>query len=72
MGRYVPNTYKNRSAARVIAKLLILLVILVVVFTVALFFGLRRYIVYTNDGLELQIPWLEETMADGDPDEYDI
>ena len=61
MARYVPNTYKNRRAARVVVKLLVGLVIAVVVLTIALFFGLRRYIVYTPEGLKLEVPWLEET-----------
>ena len=60
MARYVPNTYKNRRAVRVILKSLLVLVIIVVVFTIALFFGLRRYIVYTPEGLRLEAPWLEE------------
>ncbi len=42
-----------------IIRLVIILLILFAVFTVALFFGLRRYIVYTPDGLRLEIPWLE-------------
>jgi len=61
LARYVPNTYKNRRAARVVTRLLIALIITVVVFAIALFFGLRRYIVYTQEGLKLEIPWLEET-----------
>ena len=67
MARYVSNTYKNHRAARIIAKLLVGLVIAVVVFTVALFFGLRRYIVYTSEGLRLDVPWLEETVPPGEP-----
>ena len=69
MSRYVPNTYKNNRAARVIAKLLIGLVIVVVVFTIALFFGLRRYIVYTPEGLRLDVPWLEEPVATIEPEQ---
>ena len=43
-----------------VVKLLVGLVIAVVVLTIALFFGLRRYIVYTPEGLKLEVPWLEE------------
>lgn len=68
MARYVPNTYKNHRAARTVAKLLIGLVIVVVVFTIALFFGLRRYIVYTADGLRLDIPWLEDVVETQTPE----
>ena len=67
MSRYVPNTYKNRRAARVIARLLAGIVIFVVVLTVALFFGLRRYIVYTPEGLRLDVPWLEEAAVTSEP-----
>lgn len=62
MARYVPNTYKNHRAARAVAKLMTGLVIVVVVIAIALFFGLRRYIVYTPEGLKLDIPWLEDVM----------
>ena len=67
MARYVPDTYKNRRAARAIRRFVIGLVIALVVAVIALFFGLRRYIVYTPDGLRLDIPWLEEA-PEGEPD----
>ncbi|MDR0838461.1 MAG: hypothetical protein LBN99_02330 [Oscillospiraceae bacterium] len=65
MARYVPRTYKNHRAARFFAKFLIGLVIAAVLLAVSLFFGLRRYVVYTPDGLRLEISWLDNTEPDG-------
>jgi len=61
MPRYIPNTYKNRRVRRILIRFVIGVVLAFVVLAVALFFGLRRYIVYTPDGLRLDIPWLQET-----------
>ena len=30
------------------------------VLAVSVFFGFRRYIVYTSDGVKLDVPWLRE------------
>jgi hypothetical protein len=59
MARYVPRTYKNHRAARIIARSLVFLLIAALALAVTMFFGLRRYIAYTPDGLRLEIPWLE-------------
>ncbi|MDR0861821.1 MAG: hypothetical protein LBN30_03470 [Oscillospiraceae bacterium] len=59
MARYVPGTYKSHRARRVILTALATLLIAAVIFTVAMFFGIRRHIVYTSEGLRLEIPWLE-------------
>ncbi|MDR1065273.1 MAG: hypothetical protein LBL25_02790 [Oscillospiraceae bacterium] len=60
MARYVPRTYKNHRAARLLARALAILLIAAVALAIAMFFSLRQYIVYTPDGLRLEIPWLEE------------
>jgi hypothetical protein len=59
VSRYVPGTYKNHRATRLLARFVIFLLLLALVLAVSLFFGLRQYIVYTPDGLRLEIPWLE-------------
>ncbi|MDR2357021.1 MAG: hypothetical protein LBD92_02905 [Oscillospiraceae bacterium] len=62
MSRYVPNTYRNRRAARIALTVALSLVLACVIAAVALFFGLKKYVVYTQDGkLRLEIPWLEDT-----------
>ena len=61
MSRYVPKTYKNYRVARIILKIFLALVLTCVILFVALFFGLKKYIVYTPDGLRLDIPFLVES-----------
>ena len=60
MARYIPNTYKNRRVARILVRVVVVVVVATVILAVSLFFGLRRYIVYTPEGLRLEIPWLQE------------
>lgn len=60
-----PRTYRSRRPLKIIFTVLISLVITAVILTVSLFFGLRQYIVYDQNGqLHLEIPWLEEDGSD--------
>ena len=58
--RYVPKTYNNRRVLRIIFGTIISVALAVVISFLLLFFMLQRYIVYTADGLVLEIPWLVE------------
>jgi hypothetical protein len=58
--RNAPRTYRSRRPLKIILGLLLSLIIVTVILTASLFFGLRKYIVYTPDGLHLEIPWLLE------------
>lgn len=40
------------------------IVLIAVVLAVFMFFWFRRYIVYTDDGLRVQVPYLSGTMTD--------
>jgi hypothetical protein len=65
MKRKYPRTYRSRRPLKIIFTVLISLIIAAVVLTVSLFFGLRQYIVYDENGkLHLEIPWLEEESPD--------
>ncbi|MDR0446980.1 MAG: hypothetical protein LBH17_08195 [Oscillospiraceae bacterium] len=66
MARYVPRTYKNRRAARIVIRTLVFILLAALVLAVTMFFGLRRYIVYTPDGLRLELSWLEDSNAGDD------
>lgn len=57
MPRYVPKTYNNRRALRIIIGVVIAIALSAVVVFLALFFILSRYVV---DG-QLDIPWLQDT-----------
>ena len=64
--RATPRVYRSHRALKVLLKILLALVILFIVGTVALFFGLRRYIRYTpEDTLYLEIPWLGYNVSSG-------
>jgi multidrug resistance efflux pump len=64
LARYVPNTYRNHRAIRIVLVVALCLVIAVIILTVALFFSLRRHIVYTDDGqVRLDIPLLREELG---------
>ena len=67
MAKNVPRTYRSKRPLKIILTILLSLVIVFVILMVSLFFGLRKYIVYTPDGLHLDIPWLtEETWSGSD------
>ncbi|MDR3277824.1 MAG: hypothetical protein LBT12_03535 [Oscillospiraceae bacterium] len=63
MARYVPKTYKNGRAARIVLTVFVSIILAAVILTVSLFFGLRTHVVYTPDGPKLDFAWLEETAA---------
>ena len=56
--------YRGRGSGRVIAAVIIIVVLLAIVIYAALFFGLRKYAVYTPEGLRLEVPWLQETQEE--------
>jgi len=65
MKRNYPRTYRSRRPLKIAFTILLFLVIAAVVLTVSLFFGLRQYVVYDQEGnLHLEIPWLEEDTTD--------
>lgn len=66
--RNYPKTYRSGRPIKIILKVLLSLVIAAIILTVSLFFGLRQYIVYDQDGtLHLEIPWLEESPTPPSP-----
>ena len=58
--RYVPNTYNNKRALRILIGTFFGVLIALVASFLILFFTLERYIVHTDDGVKLEIPWLME------------
>ena len=66
MSRY-PKTYRNFWIFRKIFTVIVSLAIAAVVLFVVLFFGLKKYIVYTDDGIRLEIPFLSEASEGGNP-----
>ena len=63
MRRSSSRTYVRVRPLRVIVTALICILIAAVILFTGLFIGLRKNIVYTDDGeLRLDIPWLAEYM----------
>lgn len=64
MKRNYPKTYRSRRPLKIALMAFLSLIAVVIILTVSLFFGLKRYIVYTPDGsLHLEIPWLDDSEA---------
>ena len=66
--------YKTRNPLKIILVSVLSLLAAVILFLVIIFFWFQKYIVYTTDGLRLEIPWLEEMPADtpGDTEQIEI
>ena len=60
MSRNEVRIYRSRRPVRTALLILAAAAAVVVILAFAVFFGFRRYIVYTSDGVRLEIPWLEE------------
>ena len=56
--RYVPKTYNNRRLLRILIYTFFGFIIALVATFLILFFALEQYIVHTEDGVKLVIPWL--------------
>ena len=52
------KTYRSRSKLKTALKILLIVLIVLAILAVFLFFYLRRYIVYYDTGLRLEIPFL--------------
>lgn len=56
--------YRGKSKKKLAPALIVTVIVLAVIaFIVLLFYGLQKYIVVTNDGLHLEIPFLQEDGA---------
>ena len=58
---FKPKTYRSHHPLRAVLRILGALAILAVVLAICIFVGFRKYIVYTADGLYLDVPWLEDS-----------
>ena len=56
--RYVPKTYNNRRILRIILGAIITVALVIIISFVLLFFLLERFVVFTADGVRLDIPLL--------------
>ena len=52
--------YRSRRPLKMVLTVLFALAAALIILAVGIFFGFRRYIVYTSDGVRLDVPWLQE------------
>ena len=58
MPRNEVRIYHSRRPLKTALTVLLVLLLVLLVLAVAVFFGFKRYIVYTSDGVHLEVPWL--------------
>ena len=52
--------YKKNNTVKTVLTTLLVTVLVLIFLALTVFFGFRRYLVYTDDGVRLEIPWLQE------------
>jgi hypothetical protein len=50
--------YRTGMRWKTILLVLIIVIALIITIALGLFFGFKKYIVYTSDGVRLEVPWL--------------
>lgn len=53
--------YRRKRPLRTFFTVVIVTLVLALVLSATVFFGFRRYIVYTDNGVRLEVPWLTES-----------
>ncbi len=60
MARDEVRIYRSRKPLKTALAVIFSVLAGLVIIAAGLFFGFRKYIVYTSDGVKLEVPWLEE------------
>ncbi len=60
MDRREPRIYRSRRPLKTALTVFFVLLAAVVTLIFAVFFGFKKYIVYTSDGVRLVVPWLQD------------
>ena len=58
--------YRSRSPLKVLLIVFLCLVLFILIFVISVFFAFQKYVVYTDEGAELQVPWIEELLSEED------
>lgn len=61
--------YRRRSPVKVVLVVLGSLIIIALILFLLAFYGFRKYAVYTDEGVTLEVPWLEEYRDSNAPSE---
>ena len=54
------RTYHSRSWIKTLIKIFFTVLFLLIVAALCIFYGFQKHIVYTQDGVRLDVPWLSE------------
>lgn len=52
--------YRRRSPVKIVFAVLGGIILAALILFMLVFFGFQKYAVYTDDGVTLEVPWLEE------------
>lgn len=63
--------YRSRKPVKTALTVFFSLLAVLILLAVAVFFGFKRYIVYTSEGVKLEVPWLTEP-AETTPEETEL
>ncbi len=61
------KTYRSRRPLKIFFRALLIAILALIVLAVVIFFGFRKYIVYTPEGVKLDIPILREDGVSASP-----
>lgn len=57
--------YKVRSPWKTALTVAVIVLAAAILISASIFIGFRKYIVYTDDGVRLDVPWLQEEPQTG-------
>ena len=60
MARDEARVYRSRKPLKTALAVIFSVLVVLIVIAAGIFFGFKRYIVYTSDGVKLEVPWLQE------------
>lgn len=58
------RTYHSRKPFKTLLFIILAAALLSVILLISVYFGFKQYIVHTDDGIRLDIPWLEGATAE--------
>lgn len=53
--------YRQHKPVKAVLTALAIVIATLVLLAVMIFFSFKKYIVYSDDGVRLEVPWLQET-----------
>ena len=53
--------YRQHKPVKAVLAALAIVIATLILLAVMIFFSFKKYIVYSDDGVRLEVPWLQET-----------